>query len=247
MPVVVTGADSVVGSLLVAALGGEGLDLRATVDDRSTVAPLVADGVKTAVSDLVDTERFGAVVEGAHTVIHLRGSDTGSALDGIDDVLAALPESGVQRVVTLAPLAGTAAEHPAVAALDHADVDTVVLHLGVLLAPLADPRSRMPTVGDPAAEVAPLWIGDLVHALVAADRLRDLHGHLHIDAVGTDVVAAGDLLRRLGVARPADAAGDTPRQRDVDLCGDRGRDLIRLLGVQPVPLDRAVEAALHGL
>jgi nucleoside-diphosphate-sugar epimerase len=78
LPVVVTGADTPLGRLVVGRLAGQGLDLRATVDSRDAVRPLVDAGVKTAVSDLVDTERFGGVVEGAHTVIHLRGESAHS-------------------------------------------------------------------------------------------------------------------------------------------------------------------------
>ncbi|HVE98426.1 MAG TPA: hypothetical protein VNA12_04525 [Mycobacteriales bacterium] len=244
MPVVVTGADTPLGERVLAALVGQGLDLRATVDDRGAVAPLVAAGVKTAVSDLVDTERFGAVVEGAHTVIHLRGVSADRVLDGVDDVLAALPDSGVQRIVTLAGLAGPAATHPALTALDEADVDTVVLRVGVVLAPLADPRAAAPTFDDPDLELAPLWSGDLVAALVAADRLRDLRGHLSVDAVGADVVNAGRLMELLGVRVPT---RDRPPDPGWDLVGDRGRAMAEILGVRPRSLSAAVQAALAGL
>lgn len=248
MPVVITGADTPIGERVVAALEGQGLDLRATVDDRGRVDDLVARGVKTAVSDLVDTERFGAVVEGAHTVIHLRGGSADAALDGISDVLAALPDSGVARVVTLGALAGPAADHPALGALEEYDVDTVVLRVGVVLAPLVDPRAEAPTFDDPARLVAPLWADDLVAALVAADRLRALRGHLRVDAVGPDPITAAGLMELLGL--------QPPRWRHVaaahvssygDLVGDRGRGLADVLGVRPRPLSEAVEAALAGL
>ena len=254
VPVVVTGADTPLGALVIAALSGQGIDLRATVDDRGAVPGLVASGVKTAVSDLVDTERFGAVVEGAHTVIHLRGEGAGAVLDGIVDVLAALPDSGVERVVTLAGVAGPASIHPAIAALDSSDVDTVVLRVGVVLAPLADPRAGVPRFDDPRLSVAPLWVADLVAAIVAADRLRDLHGHLHVDAVGSDVVTAGELMRLLGVPVPSPAPAPAPAPALApasssydDLTGDRGRGLADVLGVRPLPLAAAVRAALTGL
>ncbi len=245
MPVVVTGADTPIGELVVAALVGQGLDLRATVDDRALVPGLVALGVKTAVSDLVDTERFGAVLEDAHTVIHLRGSHAGEVLNGIDDVLAAAPDSGVTRIVTIAGLTGAAPAHPALSRLDGSEYDTVVLHVGVVLAPLDDPRAELPSLPDADAQVAPLWIGDLVAALVEADRLRALHGHLHVDAVGSDVVTAGELMRLLGVparAPAAESGGSTPA-----LVGDLGAALHDLLGVVPRPLDEAVRLALSGL
>jgi len=243
MPVVVTGADTPIGALVIDALCGQGLDLRATVDDRSLVADLVARGVKTAVSDLIDTERFGAVLEDAHTVIHLRGSGATEVLDGIDDVLAAAPDSGVERIVTIA---GIGSRHDALDRLDACEYDTVVLHVGVVLAPLADPRAELPVLPDPHLLTAPLWVEDLVAGLVAADRLRGLHGHRHLDAVGTDVVPAGELLRRLGAVPGLGASAEAPAA-SYDLVGDRGAALQQVLGVVPRSLDDAVRAALAGL
>lgn len=241
MPVVVTGADTPIGELVVGRLAGQGLDLRATVDDRDAVRPLVDRGVRTAVSDLGDAERFGAVVEEAHTVVHLRGGGAGQILDGVPDVLAALPESGVARIVTLAPL-GSA--HPSLALLDAAEVDTVVLRVGVVLAPLDDPRAAEPDVCPKSRRVAPLHVADLVSALVAADRLRDLSGHLTVDAVGRDVVTAGELDRLLGLRR---SPLRLPRRGGAgDLVGDRGEALRRVLGVEPMPLAEAVRLTRRG-
>lgn len=208
MPVVVTGADSPLGTLVLERLVGQGLDLRATVDNPALVRTWVDRGVRTAVSELLDTERFAAVLEGAHTVLHLRGAGDGSlggrCLDGLDDVVAALPDSGVARVVTLAP-PGAAAE---LARLESAEVDTVVLHVGVVAAAL------------PVAwRCAPIHPDDLADALVAADRLRNLHGHLRVWAVGPSAVdGRRSLLRRASA---------------YDLVGDLGAGLREVLGVQP--------------
>lgn len=244
MPVVVTGADSALGALVVAALIGAAADLRATVDDRGAVAPLLSQGVKTAVSDLVDTERFGAVLEDAHTVIHLRGDDEGSVLDGLADVLAAAPDSGVQRVITVVGLGGGSDDHDQLRALEGSEYDTVVFELGVILAPLVDPRATLPAYDDPHLPVAPLWVGDLVDAIVAADRLRDLHGHVRVPAVGADVVTSAQLVAMLGGAPAPLAAGET---RGGGLVGDRGEALRSVLGIVPRPLDDAVRLALDGL
>ncbi len=254
MPVVITGADSPLGELVVDALvgtalvgtafDGSGLDLRATVDQRGAVAELVARGVKTAVSDLVDTERFGAVLEDAHTVIHLRGAGTEQLLDGLDDVLAAAPDSGVRRIVTLAGLAGAHDSHAGLRALEASEYDSVVLEVGVVLAPLTDVRTDMPSYDDGSRLVAPLWIGDLVAALVAADRLRDLHGHLRVPAVGVDVVTADELMTMLGVTASPAALASGP---SYDLVGDAGKAMQEVLGVRPRALADAVRAALGGL
>lgn len=234
VPVVVTGADTPIGALLLDRLVGQGLDLRATVDDRDAVRPLVDRGIRTAVSDLGDAERFGAIVDDAHTIVHLRGGSATAMLDGIPDVLDALPESEVRRIVTLA---GLGASHPSLAQLDALEVSTIVLRVGVVLAPLDDPRAEPPDVRPKSRRVAPLHVDDLVSALVAADRLRDLSGHLSVDAVGRDVVTAGELDDLLGTRRRfrlgRGGGGD-------DLVGDRGESLARVLGVEPMPLERAV-------
>jgi hypothetical protein len=103
MPVVVTGADSPLGAAVVAAFlaaapAGEQVELRATVRDRSAAAPLVAAGVRTAVSGLDDPLRLGAVFEAAHTVVHL--DDPAGTWDLL---LEAAEDTGVRRLLTVLP------------------------------------------------------------------------------------------------------------------------------------------------
>jgi NAD(P)H dehydrogenase (quinone) len=99
MPVVVTGADRALGRAVVDALLAAGAaEVRATVRDRSVVAGLVAAGVRTAVSDLVDPLRFGAVLEGAHTVVHL---DADAPQDSWQLLLEAVEDTGVRRLLTV--------------------------------------------------------------------------------------------------------------------------------------------------
>ena len=100
MPVVVTGADTPLGRAVATALVRAGVEVRATVRDRGHVAGLVALGVRTAVSDLVDPLRLGAVLEGAHTVVHVDGDDP---LATWDLVLDAAEDTSVRRLVTVAP------------------------------------------------------------------------------------------------------------------------------------------------
>ncbi len=246
MPVVVTGADTRLGALVLARLVGGGLDLRATVDDRSAVAPLVAQGVKTAVNDLADTERLGAVLDGAHTVIHLRGADTGahSVVDGVADVLAAAEDSGVERIVTMAPLRSQATmADGGVGALKASGYDVVLLGIGAVLAPL-DPGQRPPSW--PATQrLAPFWVDDLAAAFVAADRLRGLHGVVDVDAVGSDVVTGAELDRLLGVRGWRRHRG--PARDELDLVGDAGSSVRAVLGIEPTPLSAQVEALRRGL
>lgn len=102
MPVVVTGADGALGAAVVHALlvaseqAAEPLELRATVRDRAAAGPLLAAGVRTAVSDLVDPTRFGAVLDGAHTVVHL--DDPALTWDLL---LEAAEDTGLRRIVTV--------------------------------------------------------------------------------------------------------------------------------------------------
>lgn len=106
MPVVVTAADSRLGRLVVARLVADGAEVRAVVEK-----PARDLGVPTAVADWSDAERLGAVLEGAHTVVHLAGRRR------VADLLAAAEDSGVVRIVT------TAAD----AALDAAPYEVVVV------------------------------------------------------------------------------------------------------------------------
>ncbi|MEO6714624.1 MAG: NAD(P)H-binding protein [Mycobacteriales bacterium] len=242
MPVVVTGADSPLGELVIDRLAGRGLDLRATVDSRDAVQPLVDRGVKTAVSDLVDTERFGAVLEDAHTIIHLRGVDAARILAGVPDVIAALPDSGVERIVTLSGFG--LEQHPALQELRDTGLDVVVFRVGVVLAPLSDPRAARPHV-PPSAEIAPLYVDDLADALVAADHLRDLHGYTEIDAVGSDVVTGRQLDDVLGTRTGLLARVRRSRGDSVPMVGDRGARMAQLLDVRPMSLADAVAVAVR--
>lgn len=106
MPVVVTAAETPLGRLVVARLRADGAEVRAVVDK-----PASDLGVPTALAAWSDAERLGAVLEGAHTVIHLAGRKR------IADLLAAAEESGVVRIVSTS--------HDA--ALDAAPYETVVV------------------------------------------------------------------------------------------------------------------------
>lgn len=106
MPVVVTGAHLPLGRALVLVLAERGVpDLRAVAADRVGAAPLRAAGVRVAVGDLSDPLRLGAVLEGAHTVVHLDGGPEGggSPLDTWAWLLEAAEGTGLRRIVTVLP------------------------------------------------------------------------------------------------------------------------------------------------
>jgi len=72
MPVVLTGAGTTLGRAVLSALRAAGVpEIRATVPDAAAAAVSRSAGVPTAVSDLSDPLTTGAVLEGAHTIVHL--------------------------------------------------------------------------------------------------------------------------------------------------------------------------------
>lgn len=93
MPVVVTAAETPLGRLVVARLRAEHAEVRAVVDK-----PAPGLGVPTALADWGDAERLGAVLEEAHTVIHLAGRKR------VADLLAAAEDSGIVRIVSTVPV-----------------------------------------------------------------------------------------------------------------------------------------------
>lgn len=106
MPVVVTGAGLPLGRALLAALADQGVpDLRAVVRDRADAAALRVAGIRVSVGDLSDPLRLGAVLEGAHTVVHLdAGPDGGgSPMDTWEWLLDAAEDTGLHRIVTVVP------------------------------------------------------------------------------------------------------------------------------------------------
>jgi uncharacterized protein YbjT (DUF2867 family) len=92
VPVVVTAAQTPLGRLVVARLRADGAEVRAVVD--GDVADL---GVPTSRTDWLDAERLGAVLEGAHTVVHLAGAKR------VRDLLDAAEDSGIVRIVSTVP------------------------------------------------------------------------------------------------------------------------------------------------
>ncbi len=119
MPVVLTGAHTALGQAVLAALRTAGVpEIRATVPCPAAVAASRALGVPTAVSDLSDPLTTGAVLEGAHTVVHLH--DPARTYGWLRE---AAEGTSVRRIVIVLP---AGAEPPALGAGSDA-WDTVVL------------------------------------------------------------------------------------------------------------------------
>ncbi|NUU23421.1 MAG: NAD(P)H-binding protein, partial [Streptomycetaceae bacterium] len=119
MPVVVTGADQPLGRALALALAERGVpDVRAVVRDRGAAPALRTAGVRVSVGDLSDPLRIGAVLEGAHTVVHLDGSDTGGTPGGgplatWEWLVEAAEGTGLRRIVTVLPQGSEPPQNPA--------------------------------------------------------------------------------------------------------------------------------------
>lgn len=97
MPVVVTAADGPLGRAVVTALRARGVEVRAVVPAPEGRAALAGLGARTAVCDLDDGVRLGAVLGGAHTLVHLdRPASTA------DLVLDAAEGTSLRRVVAVA-------------------------------------------------------------------------------------------------------------------------------------------------
>jgi uncharacterized protein YbjT (DUF2867 family) len=94
VPVVVTGASGAVGRRLVPLLVQGGSEVRAVIRSGSAADELRAHGAKVAVGRLGDADTVEAVVDGAHTVVHLVGGlvPTSSAADGSDTTAERLYE-----------------------------------------------------------------------------------------------------------------------------------------------------------
>jgi uncharacterized protein YbjT (DUF2867 family) len=73
VPVVVTGASGAVAAALIPLLVGRGSEVRAVLRDRPAAGRLRDLGAKVAVCQLGHTDTLEAVMEGAHTVVHLAG------------------------------------------------------------------------------------------------------------------------------------------------------------------------------
>jgi len=108
VPVVVTAAENPLGRLVVARLLADGAEVRAVVE-----RPTDDLGVPTALAAWDDPERLGAVLEQAHTVVHL------AALKRIPDLLEAAEDTGIRRIVVVT--------RNAVAALDGVPYEVVVV------------------------------------------------------------------------------------------------------------------------
>jgi 2-alkyl-3-oxoalkanoate reductase len=149
LPVVVTGANGLVGSRVVAALGDRGATVRAVVR-RAGTAP-VLPGVEERVGDFADPSFAAEVVTGAGTLVttvHPLGGDAESqrrvGLEGTLAIARAAVDAGVERIVHVStgavydrrPGLGDVDEHAALVSDDAGDYAVVKRDVDLALAAL---------------------------------------------------------------------------------------------------------------
>jgi uncharacterized protein YbjT (DUF2867 family) len=244
VPVVVTGAGGGIGRVLVPLLAERG-EVRAVVRGRGGGDALRAEGAKVAALDLTDTVSLAAVMDGAHTVIHLAGgldfpddaACEAANLGTVRDALEAAEDAGVARFVLVSypgasPKAANVylrAKGMAEDAVRGSPVEHVILRsthvygpgqrwLDEMLAAATRPIAAV-VVGPGTQRMAPAFVEDVARALLAADdRASRVEGTFGLE--GPDVVIADALIDLL--------AGR--RRRKVHLRPEGARRASRLLG-----------------
>ena len=217
MPVVVTGAAGAIGRGLTPLLAERG-EVRAVVDDQPSAERLRSAGAKVAVASLNDTPVLRAIMDGAHTVIHLTGGmnlpdETAYEVAHVEtthDVLEAATAASVARVLYLSyPGASSRADNAflrakglAEEAIESAAVDHLILRCTHVYGPgqrwsedLRGAAARpfgVPVVGSGRQRVAPVHVRDVRSALLAADDRADpISGTLGLQ--GPDVLTMDEL------------------------------------------------------
>lgn len=196
--------------------------MRAYVADEwagEEIAALRAAGCKVARGSLDDEGRLEAALEQVHTVVHLGGdllAAPQTLLDDVASVVSAALGAGCRRLVWPSQLgAGEPGEvvllrvcADAEQLLAETPLETVVLRRALTYGP-GDPLTEALAAGPPrqatAARHAPLYVDDLVEAVVAADRQRGdrMVPHLVAELAGSDIVSVGELCALLGARRTA--------------------------------------------
>jgi uncharacterized protein YbjT (DUF2867 family) len=195
MPVVITGASSLIGRNAVAAFARKSPQVRAYIGRPDEAEVLRKLGAKVSVGEVLDVDQLEAVMSGAHTVCHL-GSDVtveneeawgSTTRSSMEAVVQAAGAAGVRRVLYVSwPGASPDAENPyqrslgvAERSLQGSDLEHVIVRCSRTYGPgvpwpFAPPR-RSPVLrfavvpGSGRQVVAPVFFQDLVDVLVGAD------------------------------------------------------------------------------
>ena len=240
----VTGASGAVGRALIPLLLHRGSEVRAVLRSRTAADDLRAAGAKVAVCRLGDADALEAVMDGAHTVVHLVGgldlpneeaytevnlASTRWVLEGADD-------TGVTRFLFLSyPGASPRSENAYLRAKGEAEalvresgLQYAVVRSTHVYGPgcrwleqmaIAARRPIAVVVGHGRQRLAPVFVGDVARVLAAADdRAVAVAGVYGLQ--GPEVLTADEMIDRL--------AGR--RRRPVHLPPSAARRAARLLG-----------------
>jgi uncharacterized protein YbjT (DUF2867 family) len=244
VPVVVTGASSGIGGVLVPMLVERG-EVRALLRNAAGADALRAAGAKVAVADLADTATVATAMQGAHTVIHLAGGLSLADDDAYDpvnlgtarDALEAATEADVTRFLLLSypgaspdsPNAYLRAKGLAEEAVRESGLQHLILRSTHVYGPRQAWLDGMRTaasrpvaatvVGTGRQRIAPVYVEDVARALMAGDdRAGAVEGTFGLQ--GPEVVTADELVDLL--------AGR--RRRKVHLAPGAARRAVRLMG-----------------
>jgi NADH dehydrogenase len=218
VPVVVTGASGGVGRVLVPLIAERG-EVRAVVRSAGEADRLRAVGAKAAVTELGEASAMAAVMAGAHTVVHLAGglelpddaAYEAANLGTTRDALEAAGEADVARFLFMSyprasassPNAYLRAKGLAEEAVRSSGLDHLILRCTHVYGPgqrwleemqAAALRPLAATVvGSGRQRMAPVHVGDVAAALLAADdRAEPVSGTFALQ--GPDVVTADEIV-----------------------------------------------------
>jgi NADH dehydrogenase len=243
VPVVVTGASGAVGRTLLPLLIGRGSEVRAVIRAPAAAEELRGMGAKVAVIRFGDADTLEAVMEGAHTVVHLAGglavpddAYEEANLETTRSVLEAATERKVPRFLFLSyPGASPDAPNPYLRAKGMAEEEiraSGLQHVILRSTHVYGPRcrwleemldvARRPVavvVGSGKQRLAPTFVDDVARVLAAADdRAVEVAGTFGLQ--GPDELSADELVDLL--------AGRAKRK--VHLGPDAARMAARLAG-----------------
>lgn len=238
--ILVTGGTGFIGQHLIRRLVTEGREVR-TLIRPSPRSPQLPPGVavQAAISSLHDERGLRAALVGVDTVFHLAGvnmSDAGAdphetEVQGTRELLEAAQDAGVRHILFVSHLgADRAAAYPLLKAkgiaeerIRNSGIPYTILRSGLVFGPrdhftttlarlMAISPGIFPVPGDGHALVQPIWVDDLVSALVWSleeeslrNKLFEVGGpeHLSIEEVMQRVNRVAGLHRRLLNARPS--------------------------------------------
>lgn len=236
MPVLVTGAETGLGRMVIARLLRTGGEVRVYVDPGTAPEAVVEgyrrSGLKVARGAADDEGRLEVALASVHTVVHAAGGlldDPSEVLDDLASVVSAALGAGCRRLVWASHLGADAREPNAYLRscgeaedlLADAPLETVVVRRALTYGP-RDLLTAMLATGVPGANLqarhAPLYLDDLAAALLAADAERGRSGpdHLVVSMAGPDIVPLERFIGGLGAILPdAPSVAGPPHLADV--------------------------------